>query len=76
MVVKTGWPANRTSKFAMGVVARNVIPDHPGLGFTPNYDQLKDARIEDPKHGVFAGRDTHEYLLRKKIDWPEQKLKR
>jgi hypothetical protein len=40
------------------------ISDRPGLGFTPNYDQLKDARIEDPKHSALEGRDAHGYLLR------------
>jgi L-alanine-DL-glutamate epimerase-like enolase superfamily enzyme len=40
------------------------IPNRPGLGFLPNYSQLKDARIVDPKHSVLEGRDAHGYLLR------------
>jgi L-rhamnonate dehydratase len=43
---------------------RMEIPNRPGLGFEPNYDQLKEARIIDPKDSVLRGRDAHGYLLR------------
>jgi L-alanine-DL-glutamate epimerase-like enolase superfamily enzyme len=40
------------------------LPKDPGLGFTPNYDALKDARITEAKDSQFEGRDAHGYLLR------------
>ncbi|RDE07624.1 mandelate racemase/muconate lactonizing enzyme family protein [Pelagibacterium lacus] len=43
---------------------RVTIPDRPGLGFEPNYEQLKDARINSPDELSFEGRDSHGYLVR------------
>jgi L-alanine-DL-glutamate epimerase-like enolase superfamily enzyme len=40
------------------------IPQRPGLGFEPNYDQLKDALIKTPAEASMEGRDAHGYLLR------------
>ena len=39
----------------------------PGLGFTPNYDALREARITDPRQSLFEGRDSHGYLLREAV---------
>lgn len=43
------------------------IPDRPGLGFTPNYDALEDARVKDPEASRLKNRDAHGYLLREAI---------
>jgi hypothetical protein len=43
------------------------IPDRPGLGFTPNYDALKDGRVKDPEASRLKHRDAHGYLLREAI---------
>lgn len=43
------------------------IPDAPGLGFTPNYDALENARVKDPESSRLKGRDAHGYLLRDAI---------
>lgn len=43
---------------------RLEIPKAPGLGFTPNYEQLADARLKDPADLKMEGRDAHGYLLR------------
>lgn len=40
----------------------------PGLGFTPNYDNLRSARITDPAKSQLEGRDSHGYLLRDAIE--------
>ncbi|MEI8701985.1 mandelate racemase/muconate lactonizing enzyme family protein [Mesorhizobium sp. ISC15] len=50
------------------VNGKMTIPDAPGLGFTPNYEALKDARVKDPKGSQFTGRDAHGYLLRETIE--------
>ena len=50
------------------VNGKMTIPDAPGLGFTPNYDALKDGRVKDPKGSQFTGRDAHGYLLRETIE--------
>jgi len=37
----------------------------PGLGYEPNYDQLKDARVKSPEDMALTGpRDAHGYLIR------------
>ena len=41
-----------------------TIPDRPGLGFTPKYDALEDARIKTPDDSRPAGHDSHGYKLR------------
>jgi L-alanine-DL-glutamate epimerase-like enolase superfamily enzyme len=43
---------------------RMEIPKQPGLGFTPNHDQLRDALVKTPEENVNEGRDGHGYLLR------------
>lgn len=43
---------------------RVKLSEAPGLGFTPNYDRLRDARVVDLKGSRFDGRDSHGYLLR------------
>lgn len=40
------------------------LSDAPGLGYEPNYDQLKDALIKDPSEISLKGRDIHGYLIR------------
>ncbi|WP_336740495.1 mandelate racemase/muconate lactonizing enzyme family protein [Aureimonas altamirensis] len=54
------------------VNGKMTIPDAPGLGFTPNYEALKDARITDPSKSRFEGRDAHGYLLRETIEGKRQ----
>jgi hypothetical protein len=44
-----------------------TLSGEPGLGFTPNYEALRDARITDPAKSLFEGRDSHGYLLRDTI---------
>lgn len=46
------------------VNGRISIPDRPGLGFTPNYEALRDAQVKDPSQLNLAGRDAHGYLMR------------
>ena len=41
-----------------------TIPDRPGLGFTPKYDALEDARIKAPDANHMEGQDAHGYKLR------------
>ncbi|MDX2481482.1 MAG: mandelate racemase/muconate lactonizing enzyme family protein [Desulfuromusa sp.] len=41
-----------------------TIPDRPGLGFTPKYDALEDARLKTPAETNMAGFDSHGYKLR------------
>lgn len=41
-----------------------TIPDRPGLGFTPKYDALEDARIKTPEDTQLSGHDAHGYKLR------------
>jgi L-alanine-DL-glutamate epimerase-like enolase superfamily enzyme len=43
---------------------RMTIPKAPGLGFTPNREQLKDALLRTPAESSLQGRDAHGYLLR------------
>jgi L-alanine-DL-glutamate epimerase-like enolase superfamily enzyme len=43
---------------------RLEIPQRPGLGFEPNYDELQAARVTSPADSAFDGRDAHGYLLR------------
>jgi L-alanine-DL-glutamate epimerase-like enolase superfamily enzyme len=44
------------------------LSGRPGLGFTPNYDNLDNGRIMDPGESLLTGRDAHGYLLRETID--------
>jgi L-alanine-DL-glutamate epimerase-like enolase superfamily enzyme len=46
---------------------RLTIPGGPGLGFTPNYDALREAQVTDPRQNLLEGRDSHGYLLRETI---------
>jgi len=50
------------------VNGRMTIPDRPGLGFTPNYDALRDAQVKNPEDSRLKGRDAHGYLLREAIE--------
>ncbi|MFC3340048.1 mandelate racemase/muconate lactonizing enzyme family protein [Paracandidimonas soli] len=52
------------------VDGRMQLSGRPGLGFTPNRDHLRDARITDPQKSRFDGRDGHGYLLRDAIGRP------
>ena len=49
------------------VNGKMLIPDRPGLGFTPRYDALEDSRIRDPEASLSKDRDAHGYLLREDI---------
>ena len=50
------------------VNGKMTIPDAPGLGFTPNYDALENARVKAPADSRLVGRDAHGYLLREHIE--------
>lgn len=41
-----------------------TIPDRPGLGFTPKYDALEEARVKTQDDSLLAGHDAHGYKLR------------
>jgi L-alanine-DL-glutamate epimerase-like enolase superfamily enzyme len=43
---------------------RMTLSDKPGLGYEPNYEQLRDAQVKDTSEVNFAGRDAHGYLIR------------
>ncbi|MGX9936560.1 mandelate racemase/muconate lactonizing enzyme family protein [Advenella kashmirensis] len=43
---------------------RMELSEAPGLGYEPNYDQLKDAIVTDSTQVSFSGRDAHGYLIR------------
>jgi len=45
-----------------------TLSGKPGLGFTPNYEALKEGRITDPSKTQLEGRDSHGYLLREAIE--------
>lgn len=45
------------------IEGRMELPKAPGLGFVPNYDQLKEALITDPSQVSLEGRDAHGYLI-------------
>ena len=43
---------------------RMVLSSKPGLGYEPNYEQLRDARVKSASEIDLAGRDAHGYLIR------------
>lgn len=45
-----------------------TLSGRPGLGFSPKYDALENARITNRADSQFKGRDSHGFLLRETVE--------